>query len=121
MEKLNEAFAIPELNVEINILRPLPPGGKGSCTRHACNRPACLRQTARKGRTRHIGRVPLRAGHLLFGARFFSDRNVELTLCDVYHLVIKLSLYLGVFQTGAEDFQLGTEGRYRLLTGRGNI
>ena len=58
----------------------------------ADNEPACLRQPVRKGLGRSSVHDPLHAGCLLFGASFFSYRNLELRFCNANHFIVELRL-----------------------------
>lgn len=53
-----------------------------------------IRQTACKGTEPHTVRNPSHAGSLPLGASFFSYRDIELGLCDIYEFIVCFRLDL---------------------------
>lgn len=69
-----------------------------------CNKPASLRQAVHKDVQHDICEHSSCADQVLLGARFFSDMNIKVLLCYIYHFIILLDFNPGVikifFQTG---------------------
>ena len=78
------------------------------------NMPASIRQTACKGTEPHTVRDPSHAGSLPLGASFFSYRDIELGLCDIYEFIVCFRLDLGIPELLPQSLQLVLKCLYGL-------